>query len=68
MFDLFRIPAYDAADRSLADQVQDIHATIGWIILAVAGLHASAALLHRLLWHDGVLSRMIPAPGADRET
>ena len=29
-------------------------------ILALAGLHASAALVHRYLWHDGLLGRMWP--------
>jgi len=60
IFNLFTIPAYDPGNRPLADQVQDIHATIGWLILALAGLHASAALVHRYLWHDAVLSRMLP--------
>lgn len=60
LFNLISIPAYDPADRELADQVQDIHATIGWIILALAGIHAGAALVHRYLWRDGVLARMLP--------
>lgn len=60
IFNLFRVPAYDPGNRALADQVQDIHATIGWLILALAGLHALAALFHRYVWHDGVLARMLP--------
>jgi cytochrome b561 len=60
LFNLFSIPAYDPGNRALVNQVQDIHATIGWIILSVAGLHAAAALLHRFLWDDGVLERMLP--------
>ncbi len=60
IFNLFTIPAYEPGNRALADQVQEVHGTIGWIILAVAGLHASAALIHRYLWHDGVLGRMLP--------
>jgi cytochrome b561 len=47
-------------DRTLPDQVQELHATIGWLILVLASLHASAALVHRYLWHDGLLSRMLP--------
>ena len=35
-------------------------ALVGWVILALAGLHAGAALVHRYLWHDGVLARMLP--------
>lgn len=60
IFNLFSIPAYDPGNRALAEQVQDVHGTIGWIILALAGVHASAALVHRYLWHDGVLARMLP--------
>jgi cytochrome b561 len=59
-FGLFRIPAYEPGNNALADQVQGIHAAIGWLILALAGLHASAALVHRYLWHDDVLGRMLP--------
>jgi cytochrome b561 len=60
IFNMFSLPAYDPANKGLPHQVQDIHATIGWIILALAGLHAAAALLHRYVWHDGVLGRMLP--------
>jgi cytochrome b561 len=59
IFNLFRIPAYDPGNRALAKQMLEIHDTIGWIILALAGLHAAAALVHRYVWHDGVLSRML---------
>ncbi len=60
IFNVFSIPAYDPGNHELPDQVQDIHGTIGWIILALAGVHASAALVHRYLWRDGVLARMLP--------
>lgn len=60
IFNLFSIPAYDPGNHDLPEQVQEVHGTIGWIILTLAGLHASAALLHRYLWHDGVLARMLP--------
>ena len=60
LFNRIRIPAYDPGNRALADQVQEIHALIGWLIVALAGLHAGAALVHRYLWRDGVLGRMLP--------
>ncbi len=62
LYNLVAIPAFDPADRALRDQVQELHGTIGWIILGVAGLHAAAALAHHLLWRDGVLLRMLPRP------
>ena len=60
IFNLFTIPSFAPGNRALADQVQDVHATIGWIIISVAGLHAVAALVHRYVWRDGVLGRMLP--------
>jgi cytochrome b561 len=59
LFNLFSIPAYDPGNHTLADNIQDIHATIGWIIVGLAGIHAAAALVHRYVWHDGVLARML---------
>jgi cytochrome b561 len=61
LFNLISIPAYAPGDEALPDQVQELHAIVGYLILAVAGLHAAAALVHRLVWHDGILGRMLPA-------
>ena len=60
IFNLFSVPAYDPGNKALPDQVLEVHATIGLLILGLAGLHAGAALVHRYLWHDGVLARMLP--------
>ena len=60
MFNLFHIPRFSPGDQSLVNLTQDLHATIGYVILALAGLHAAAALVHRYVWHDGVLARMLP--------
>jgi cytochrome b561 len=61
IFGVFQIPAYDPGNHALADQIQDLHGTIGWIILGLAGLHAASALVHRYVWKDGVLERMLPS-------
>lgn len=61
IYNLFTIPAFDPGNHALADQVQEVHATIGWVIIALVGLHASAALVHRYLWRDGLLARMLPS-------
>jgi cytochrome b561 len=60
IFNFFSIPAFDPGNRDLPDQVQNVHATIGWIVLVVAGLHTAAALVHRYIFHDKVLARMLP--------
>lgn len=60
VFNLFRIPAFDPTDKSLSHLVQEVHGAIAWAVLALAGVHASAAVIHRCWWHDGVLARMLP--------
>ena len=60
LFNLVSIPPLDPGNRALAHNVQEVHLVIGWTIVAVAGLHAAAALVHRYIWHDGVLARMLP--------
>jgi cytochrome b561 len=59
-FGLFSIPAFDPNNKALRDNVGELHGTIATIILILAGLHASAGLIHHYLWHDGVLRRMLP--------
>ncbi len=66
IYNLFSIPAFDPSNKALREQVGDLHATIGWVIIGLAGLHAAAALVHRFLWHDGVLSRMLPGGSTSR--
>ncbi len=66
IFNAFAIPAYDSADKALRDTVQEWHATLATIVLGLAGFHAAAALVHRYLWHDGLLARMLPTNAAAR--
>ncbi len=40
--------------------VTSLHATLGWILLAVVIIHILAALRHGLILKDGVMSRMLP--------
>ena len=60
IYNLFTIPAYDPGNQALVKQVQGWHNTVGYCILGLAGLHAAAALVHRFVWHDSVLGRMLP--------
>ena len=62
IFNLFSIPAFSDS-RALRSFVQDWHATLATVLLILAGIHAGAALVHRYLWRDGVLARMLPARG-----
>jgi cytochrome b561 len=44
-------------DRNL---LREIHEWNGWVIIAIAGLHAAAALYHHYVLKDRVLTRMLP--------
>ena len=62
IYNLFSIPSFAPGDRALENQIQDLHATVGWIIIALAGLHAVAALVHQYVWKDGLITRMLREP------
>ena len=56
-FFVFSVPKLD--DPALRSLVESWHPTLATAILWLAGLHAAAALVHRFVWHDGVLGRML---------
>ena len=60
IFNLFRIPPFDANDKDLRETVEDWHALAANTLLALAFFHAAAALLHQFVLKDGVLRRMLP--------
>lgn len=53
------LPALTAPDKALADQVKDVHETIGVVGYWLVGLHAGAALFHHYVLRDGTLKRML---------
>ena len=61
IYGLFRLPQW--GDREWRHPITDWHGLAANIMLALAGIHAAAALVHQYLWRDGLLGRMIP--GAD---
>ncbi len=54
------IPSPITLDPSWRAAFTAIHHWGAWAIIALAGLHAAAALFHRYALHDGVLGRMLP--------
>ena len=56
-FFVFSLPKLD--DPALHDLADTYHPLLGTIIIVLAGFHAAAAIVHRLVWHDGVLARML---------
>lgn len=63
-FGLFEVPALMAPDKALAHSVGEIHESVAWAILVLAGLHAAAALMHHFVLKDGVLKRMLSGASA----
>lgn len=48
------------ADRGVARTVLSLHGTLAYALLILAGVHATAALIHHYIWRDRTLSRMLP--------
>lgn len=62
-FDLFTIPSPVPVDRAAAGTVQEVHEWLANGLMAIAAVHAAAALWHHFVRHDDVLSRMLPGRG-----
>jgi cytochrome b561 len=56
----FTLPAMLARDKGLTRLFHNIHEITAWALLALIGLHASAALFHHFVRRDGVLRSMAP--------
>jgi cytochrome b561 len=50
-------------NRAIFEPTEDIHGYLAYVLFALAGLHALAALWHQFVAHDGVLARMWPSRG-----
>ena len=61
-FDLFvwQVPALLEADPAMRSISVQAHAIGAKALMLLIGLHAGAALFHRLVLRDGVLQRMLP--------
>jgi cytochrome b561 len=56
------LPALIGTDRSLARQLLAVHQAVGFSLLALIALHASAALYHHFWRRDDALDAMLPRP------
>ena len=65
-FDLFfwQVPALFEENDSIRHFLAESHEFGAKALLALIGLHAGAALFHRLVLRDGVLQRMLPRMSA----
>jgi len=64
-FDLLvaTVPALVARDAELSHRLHELHEQAAWLLLALVGLHAAAALFHRFVLRDRVLQSMLPWRG-----
>lgn len=53
-------PAIVAKDMALSETLYGVHGAVGLLILALVAVHIGAAMLHRFVYKDGVLARMLP--------
>jgi len=60
VFGWFKISPLVVAGWDLRHRIGDLHAVGANMLLAVAGLHAAAALVHHFVLRDGTLARMSP--------
>ncbi len=60
LFGVIPVPSFTGHDRELAEQLGEWHERGAWVLLAIIGLHAAAALWHHHVRKDDVLARMIP--------
>ncbi|MBB5573717.1 MULTISPECIES: cytochrome b [Rhizobium] len=62
-FGLFSVPPLLVLDQPTRHLMSELHDYTAWAIIAIAGTHAAAALMHHYVLRDRVLVRMIPARG-----
>ena len=61
VFGILPLPDLVAPRTSWANQAGDVHSFLMWTLLALIGVHATAALFHHFVRRDGVLLRMLPS-------
>lgn len=60
-FWLLPVPSPIAIDKLFAERLEDLHGFAAHVLMAVAGLHALAAIGHHFILKDATLLRMLPA-------
>jgi cytochrome b561 len=66
IFGLFSLPALAEPNKAAAEWVLTAHKALAFLLIALIGLHVSAALYHYFIRRDGVLHRMLPGLGKMR--
>lgn len=59
-FNLFNLPSIAGKSESLHELARDVHEWLFWTLIALAVVHAAAAIYHHVFQHDATLARMLP--------
>jgi cytochrome b561 len=62
-FGLFRVPQFTSTDKANADLYEDWHIYMAYVLIALVLLHILAALYHRFVKRDQVVTRMTTGEG-----
>ena len=62
-FGVLPLPDFVSVDKALADDLKELHETVAWALVVIAGLHIAAALKHQFIDRDGLIDRMRPGRG-----
>jgi cytochrome b561 len=60
LFGLFALPKLTDGTRRWAHEMGDVHVTLTYALIGVAGLHVLGALYHYFIRRDRVMQRMLP--------
>lgn len=59
-FGVLRVPPIAARDHALHELSETVHEWLFWALVALALVHAAAAVFHHLFQRDATLARMLP--------
>ncbi len=62
IFDWVTVPALMVLSKPVTEAVGLLHRDLAWAVMALATLHAAAALMHHFRRHDMTLRRMLGMP------
>ncbi|MGB3289036.1 MAG: cytochrome b [Burkholderiaceae bacterium] len=54
------LPHVPVTDKEFAKQIEEIHGTLGNVLMYLAGAHALIGLAHHFILHDSALRTMLP--------
>jgi cytochrome b561 len=54
------IPMLASENAAAGKAIDGLHQAMGWALLAMIGIHVVAALVHRFVYRDRIMQRMLP--------